>query len=226
MVYNQTKKGNNMGNKIYLVRHAQSEANVNFRILRTKTNMSANITDIGHVQAKETGIYLNSVLNKNADIKIWNSPYQRTRQTAQIIKDNLKDFRYEEEESLYIGERQFGVLDSAENYSHEYKEEVKHYLMHKKEKHDFFVRPSLGESPYDMCLRLDAFINFYLKTTTNTQHVLVLHGAAIKGFLMMWLKKNYEWYNEQNNSHNAAIHYIDEHNKYHGEIFTPSDITG
>ena len=77
-----------MGNKIYLVRHAQSEANVNFRILRTKTNMSANITDIGHVQAKETGIFLNSVLNKNADIKIWNSPYQRTRQTAQIIKDN------------------------------------------------------------------------------------------------------------------------------------------
>lgn len=218
-----------MQNKIFLVRHAQSEANVNFRVLRTITNMSANITETGINQAHQTGVFLSKKLSKDLPLKIWNSPYNRTRQTAKIIKEELKKngFIFEEFESIYLSERQFGVLDNVEHFTTEFHQEAKHYLMHKKQKHDFFVRPPLGESPFDMCLRLDAFINFELNTE-NVQHVMVSHGAAIKGFLMMFLKKDYDWYNEQKNPLNASVHMIEEivkEKNYLGEIFSPNEKT-
>jgi broad specificity phosphatase PhoE len=239
---------------IFLVRHAQSLANVNHEVLKLNTNMSIRLSYIGEIQAKETGQFLaekfllmqglnrelaykanrkraddpeQSPLLKDISIKVWNSPYHRTRQTSQAIKDsfNSKSIKFSEEESIYISERQFGLVDDVVDYHTHFSHEAKHFNLHKNSQHDFFARPPLGESPFDMCIRLDFFLKTILANESHIEnHVVVSHGAAIRGLIMMQQKHNYETF-ACPNPFNASVRLIND-NQYHGEIFCPSEITG
>ncbi len=210
---------------IYLVRHAQSEANIDYNVLKSSTNMSIGLSQLGEHQAKETGIFLAKELSQYNTVKIWNSPYNRTRQTSQIIKQELseKNIHFKEAESIYLSERQFGLVDDVENYIHKYPDEAKHYNLHKESNHDFFARPPLGESPFDMCLRLDFFLKTILPSSTETNHVIVSHGAAIRGLIMMNQNLSYETYNSPN-PYNASVNFICNQELI-GTIFTPTKKT-
>jgi broad specificity phosphatase PhoE len=210
---------------IFLVRHAQSNSNVDNSVLHTSTNMSITLTDKGILQAKETGAFLADKIHTQGGIKIWNSPYERTRQTAKIIKDAFKGKKiFASEEHINLAERQFGLIDNVASYMDDYPHEVSHYNLHKEAQQEFFVRPPLGESAYDMCLRLDFFLRCILPSSVEKQHIIVTHGAAMRGLLMMSQKKPYEWYNEQKNPLNASVHAIID-GLYRGEVFTPSEKT-
>jgi broad specificity phosphatase PhoE len=209
---------------IFLVRHAQSQSNEDYKILHTKTNVSVHLTPQGHQQALETGNYFAEHFKDALTyVKVWNSPYDRTRLTAQAIKDTFEStgVQYVQEESIYIAERQFGLVDDTADYPTNHPDAYNHYQLHSKEKKEFFARPPLGESPFDMCQRLDFFLRIILANDTNTNHIIVSHGAAIRGLLMMQQKWNYEKYGEMPNPYNASIHLI-EHEVYKGEIFKPT----
>ena len=210
---------------IYLVRHAQSEANIDYNVLKSSTNMSIGLSNLGKEQARENGDFLSTVLESKSKIKIWNSPYNRTRQTSSIIKEVIssKNIQFSESESIYLSERQFGLVDDVDNYIHKYPDEAKHYNLHKESNHDFFARPPLGESPFDMCLRLDFFLKTILKNSKEETHVIVSHGAAIRGLIMMHQNLSYETYNSPN-PYNASVNLISE-DKLIGTIFTPSKKT-
>lgn len=214
---------------IYLVRHAQSQANVDLNVLKLKTNVAVHLSSIGNEQAKETGWFLANhfLLSPNqSEVKVWNSPYNRTRETAEHIKGALNTAKipFEEEESIYIAERQFGLVDDVHDYHKYFEHEAKHYDLHKQSNHDFFARPPLGESPFDMCMRLDFFLRTVLANESHIDnHVIVSHGAAIRGLILMHQKQKYEEYNCPN-PYNASVRLISEE-KYIGEIFKPSKIT-
>lgn len=212
--------------KIYLVRHAQSEANANYEVLRQKTNIAVHLTPKGILQAQEAGNVLSKELKDSLKIKVWNSPYNRTRQTAEHIKNALikENIRFEEEESIYISERQFGLLDdNAENHI-THKKELDHYKLHKEFNHDFWARPPLGESPFDMCMRLDYFLRNVLIEEYCDAHVLVSHGAAVRGLITMKQKLPFEEYSKMANPPNGSIQLIDG-KEYKGIIFTPNIFT-
>jgi broad specificity phosphatase PhoE len=219
---------------IFLVRHAQSQSNVDLNILKLQANMSVNLSEIGIAQATETGNFLAQYLaNKDIDgcelpVKVWNSPYNRTRDTAEIIKGRLalNFIKFEEEESIYIAERQFGLVDDVQDYhTHDmFTHEANHYNLHKKTKHDFFVRPPLGESPFDMCTRLDFFLKAILPLEEcQKTHIVVSHGAAIRGLIMMHQKQKYEEYACPNPA-NASVRQL-YGKQYRGEIFKPTKAT-
>ncbi len=211
---------------IYFVRHAQSTANIDANVLKTATNMSIGLSEIGQQQAQETGVFLSDHFSSENSIKIWNSPYNRTRQTAQAIKDNLikSNLKFAEEESIYVAERQFGLVDDVEDYHKNYPYEAKHWQMHKEHSHDFFARPPLGESGFDMCLRLDFFLKHVVGVEKSIEnHIVVSHGAAIRGLLMMNQKWTYEKFN-QPNPFNASVILV-KNNNLEGCIFTPTKKT-
>lgn len=210
--------------KIFLVRHAQSESNEDPRVLIGKTNIGVHLTPKGVLQAREVGVALSDYLkNTQESIKVWNSPYYRTRETANFIKDSLKNsnIQYAQEESIYICERQFGLLDDHQESHLTHVNEHNHYKLYANNKHDFWVRPPLGESPFDMCLRLDNFIRTVLAEKSYDNHVIVSHGAAIRGFIMMKQKLSFEEYTGMPNPHNASISLIDG-DEYKGVVFTPT----
>lgn len=212
---------------IFLVRHAQSESNIEPLILKTKTNIGIELSNIGISQAKQTGSFFSSYFKNNKEnIKIWNSPYNRTRETAFFIKEDLSlnNIKFFEEESIYLSERQFGLVDDVDNYSSCFKHESNHYQLHKKSNHDFFARPPLGESPFDMCLRLDFFLKTILVNEPNIKnHIIISHGAAIRGLILMQQKKKYEEYTYKN-PYNSSVTLIQNDN-YLGQIFCPDNIT-
>ncbi len=212
--------------KIYFVRHAQSTANIDANVLKTATNMSIGLSDVGKNQATETGRFLSNHFSPNDSIKVWNSPYNRTRQTANTIKDSFgkAKLKFSEEESIYIAERQFGLVDDVADYHKNYPYEAKHWQMHKEHSHDYFARPPLGESGFDMCLRLDFFLKHVLGAEQSIEnHIVVSHGAAIRGLLMMNQKWTYEKFN-QPNPFNASVTLVKD-NKLEGCIFVPSKET-
>ncbi len=212
--------------KIYFVRHAQSTANIDANVLKTATNMSIGLSDVGKEQANETGLFLSNHFSPNDSIKVWNSPYNRTRQTANAIKGSLgkAKLKFSEEESIYIAERQFGLVDDVADYHKNYPYEAKHWQMHKEHSHDYFARPPLGESGFDMCLRLDFFLKHVLGAEQSIEnHIVVSHGAAIRGLLMMNQKWTYEKFN-QPNPYNASVTLVKD-NKLEGCIFVPSKET-
>jgi broad specificity phosphatase PhoE len=218
---------------IFLVRHAQSQSNVDPNILKLQTNMAVELSEIGHAQAKETGLFLAENLKIRGNdgyglpIKVWNSPYNRTRQTSKIIKDilRMKGIAFEEEESIHIVERQFGLVDDVVGYHthQDFKHEANHYNLHKSSNHDFFARPPLGESPFDMCTRLDFFLKVILPNDGNKNHIVVSHGAAIRGLIMMHQKQKYEEYTCPNPANASVRQLADKH--YRGEIFKPTMTT-
>ena len=74
---------------IYLVRHAQSQSNVNPFELHKTPNPSIQLTPTGLEQIQQTAEFFKKTLT-NDNVVVWNSPYQITRQTAKVIKDLLK----------------------------------------------------------------------------------------------------------------------------------------
>lgn len=213
--------------KIFLVRHAQSESNHDVSVLTEKTNIGVHLTQKGVLQAREAGLSLAQYHNETKEsIKIWNSPYFRTRETASHIKEALKkqNISFDEEESIYICERQFGLLDDNPHSHLTHPEEHNHYKLHANNKHDFWARPPLGESPFDMCLRLDAFIRTVLNEKPYDNHIIVSHGAAIRGFITMKQKLSFEEYTSMPNPHNASIQLIDNH-EFKGVVFTPKTLS-
>lgn len=213
---------------IYLVRHAQSYANIDTAILLNNSNMSIGLTDVGNNQADELAnwIYKETEKNNKSQLKIWNSPYERTRITAKIIKNQLNKNKisFLEEESVYLSERQFGLVEDIADYKKQKPDELKHYLKHKATAHDFFVRPPLGESPFDVSIRIDFFIQSILKKQNKTNHIIVTHGALIKSFIMMWFNYTYEDYNNLKHPDNTSVIKISKKNGQweFKEIFVPS----
>jgi broad specificity phosphatase PhoE len=217
-----------MKSNIFLVRHAQSQSNIDEQILKEQTNVGIHLTDTGIQQAKEVGDFIvSNYYSHLKPLKIWNSPYNRTRQTANEIKKQLKNnkIHYIEEESIYIIERQFGLIDDAINYQKSHPVEYSHYLLHNKENKEFFVRPPLGESPFDMCMRLDFLLRCVISQEPEYQHIIVSHGAAIRGLVIMQEKLPYEDYFKIPNPSNASIHHLDANNGYKGKIFEPAQIS-
>lgn len=209
--------------KIFLVRHAQSESNEDPRVLIGKTNIGVHLTQKGVMQAREVGFALTEYHRDTKEtIKVWNSPYYRTRETAKFIKESLTNagISFDQEESIYICERQFGLLDDNEEAHLTHVKEHNHYKLHANSKHDFWARPPLGESPFDMCLRLDNFIRTILFEKHYDNHVIVSHGAAIRGFITMKQKLSFEEYSNMSNPHNASISLIDGE-EYKGVVFIP-----
>jgi broad specificity phosphatase PhoE len=87
---------------IILVRHGQSEANVDLSIHRTIADHKIKLTELGVSQAIEAGHSLNKLLRPEDTVQFYVSPYLRTRQTFDYMSKALDKgkWRYSEEPRL------------------------------------------------------------------------------------------------------------------------------
>lgn len=216
----------NVNSSVFLVRHAQSQSNHDYRVLHNITNMKVDLTEKGVVQAKEASIYLSNLIKQvgeNRVVIFWNSPYTRTRRTSQIIQDNLDNkIRFFSKESIYIVERNFGMVDSLDNYENKYSEESKYYKRHRDAGDTFFCRPPLGESPFDLAMRMHQFYIQEILTKPEYIHVIVSHGASLRALNLMVNNLPYENF-LSSNPNNASVNSFGENGM--NELFCPSEKT-
>ena len=85
--------------RVFLVRHGQSEANLDWAVNQRVADHAIKLTEDGLKQAVEAGKFLAGYFKEQfasdkwgdpliPSIRLWNSPYQRTRQTSDEILRN------------------------------------------------------------------------------------------------------------------------------------------
>ena len=201
---------------IFLIRHGESIANVGANFEKRIPDHLVTLTENGIAQAQENGKWLADYCKlKNIDLskaRIWRSPFMRTRQTADEFNKflGITDIR----EDITLTEQQFGLFDSIPESDWEklYPNEYFEYKRQCSNLGKFYARVPLGESPFDVAIRVHQFTGTIYrdleKSGVDTLFVFT-HGTTLRAFLLRWFHYSPEWYQEERNPKNCWIREID-----------------
>lgn len=204
---------------IFLIRHGESIANIGANYEKRIPDHLVSLSEQGFEQAKENGKWLaNYCKEKNIDLssaRIWRSPFLRTRQTCDEFNKflGIQDIR----EDITLIEQQFGLFDSISESDWEkiYPNEYFEYKRQCSNLGKFYARPPLGESPFDVAIRIHQFMGTihrdYEKRGVDTLFIFT-HGTTLRTFLLRWFHYSPEWYQEERNPKNCWIREIDGEN--------------
>jgi 2,3-bisphosphoglycerate-dependent phosphoglycerate mutase len=218
--------------KIFLVRHGQSEANVDKSVYLTTADHAIQLSSLGRKQAAQAGSYLSKYFNEHnisgEKIRLWTSPYLRTRETADSIEEACGQFLTDRCEDILLCEQQFGLFDGIpdEELSKHFPKEYEHYEKCKEHEGEFWARMPLGESRFDVALRIRLFFGTIQRDAEkhNIHNVIVVcHGVTLRAFVMSWRHHNPEWFEGERNPTNCAIRLLSD-DEDRGYIFK-ADLT-
>lgn len=207
--------------RIYLVRHGESEGNLDTTLYLNKADHSMNLSPKGIGQAMTAGLKLNKELSSivNTDktsikkIRLWASPYTRTRQTAEEMMRYISTVPCDYRESILLVEQQFGLFDglSDKEMMDKYPNEKLHYDKCSSHEGRFWARMPLGESRFDVCCRTHQFFGTLhrdLRDNDIDTVIIVSHGVTIRAFIQGYLNLPYEWVDANSNPDNCSIQLI------------------
>jgi broad specificity phosphatase PhoE len=177
--------------RLWLVRHGQSQANVAREIAAEAghheigidvRDVDVPLSELGHLQAKATGDWFAALPKGERPEVMLSSPYLRTRQTAKIICEAgalaggparpIIDER--------LREREFGIFDRLTDIGirERYPDEAAHKAMLGK----FYHRPPGGESWADVILRLRSVLNTINLHYSDRRVLVVCHQVVVLCF--------------------------------------------
>ncbi|KAK7366740.1 hypothetical protein VNO80_08737 [Phaseolus coccineus] len=200
--------------RIILVRHGESEGNVDESVYTRIPDPKISLTQKGRDQAEACGNRIKQMIEKeqgqNWQVYFYVSPYQRTLQTLQHLarpfeRSRIAGFR----EEPRIREQDFG------NFQNREKMRVEKALRQLYGR--FFYRFPDGESAADVydritgfreTLRTDINIGRYQppgEKKTEMNLVIVSHGLTLRVFLMRWYKWTVQQFEGLNNMGNGNM---------------------
>ena len=209
--------------RILLVRHGQSLGNVDPTVHRTMADHAIPLADEGIVQARIAGEhiadYYDALYNTPSPgtkphIRLWVSPYARTRQTADEIQAVAGEWITDRREHMLLCEQQFGLFDGVadEDLPRLLPQEHAYYQKCVDFGGRFWARLPQGESRFDVAVRVhQAFGTFQRDRTQNgiDNIIVVCHGVTIRAFVMMWCHLPPEWFESSSNPANCAIRILE-----------------
>ncbi|QMU72217.1 histidine phosphatase family protein [Streptacidiphilus sp. P02-A3a] len=165
--------------RIVLVRHGESEGNVDETIYERVPDHALELTRRGRKQAVATGEELRAVLG-DEPVQVYVSPYLRTRQTFDLLALDPERLRVMEEPRLR--EQDWGNLQDVEDIHRQRRARAAYG--------HFFYRFTQGESGADVYDRVGAFFETLHRNFDNPDYppnvVLVTHGLMMRLFCMRW----------------------------------------
>ena len=203
---------------IFLIRHGESVSNAGDNYVKRIPDHLVELTDNGKRQAYESGLWLADYCKKKeidlSTARIWRSSFVRTRQTADEFNRSLgiTDIR----EDITLTEQQFGLFDAIpqEKWGELYPREYEEYCRQLQNFGKFYARLPLGESPFDVAVRVHQFLGTihrdYEKHGVDTLFVFT-HGTTLRTILLRYFHYSPEWYHEERNPRNCYIREIDGH---------------
>jgi len=213
--------------EILLVRHGFSKGNEDVKTHHTLPDHVIPLTDKGFEQAKEAAGKIQKYLQEKYEavsaaaphhkVRMWTSPYLRTRQTADVIQQQAlwKDGSsvvMDRKEDVSLCEQQFGLFDglSDEELKEKFPNEHAHYTKCEKFEGRFWARMPLGESRFDVSLRVhQAFGSWQRDVKDDIKTIIVVsHGVTIRAIVMRWLHLPFEWFEKEPNPKNCSVRVI------------------
>jgi len=218
--------------RIFLVRHGQSISNVNARIYAEMSDHVIPLSDAGRQQASDAGAFLRKYLGKLprdesfSAVRMWTSPYRRTRETADEIQGAIGDaVALDRREHINLCEQQFGLFDGVpdEELPIRFPNEHAHYQKCVNHEGKFWARVPLGESRFDVAVRVRETFGTFLRDAERWQYkniIVICHGVTLRAFVMQWLHLTPEWFEAEGTPGNCWIRLIDDDGDQ-GYIYTP-----
>ncbi|MBO7293719.1 MAG: histidine phosphatase family protein [Clostridia bacterium] len=201
---------------IFLIRHGESVANVGENYEARLPDHLVPLTARGREEARREGEWLADYCRRRgldlSRARLWRSPYRRTRETAEEFNRSLGIS--EVREDITLVEQQYGLFDSLppEAWEREYPREYAEYRRQMENGGKFYARLPLGESPFDVAVRVHQFMGTlhrdYGKHAADPVFIFT-HGATLRAFLLRWFHYSPEWYHGEWNPKNCWIREID-----------------
>jgi len=208
--------------RIVLVRHGESQGNVDPSIHHATADHAVPLSARGHDQAREAGRRIDLHFRERfgtpgaaPHVRMWVSPYRRTRETAAAIRETAGAWITDVREHVLLCEQQFGLFDGLEDdeVARQFPEEAAHYDKCLRFGGRFWARMPLGESRFDVSQRVhQAFGSFHRDQQEHgiDELIVICHGVTLRAFVMMWCHLSPEWFEAEPNPHNAAVRILDD----------------
>jgi len=231
--------------RIFLVRHGMSRANADWSENRRVADHAIELTEEGKEQAKRAGEFLANYFREHlgsspqpTKIRLWHSPYRRTRQTADGVEEACRISRpghpadgqswfFDRKEHFLLHEQQFGIFDglSDEERRNLYPAETEHYEKCKQFEGKVWAKLPMGESRIDVARRMHQAFGTFKRDEEKHEIeniVVVGHGTTNRCFTMAWLHMAPEWLEKESNPKNCSIRLL-ENGEDKGYIFKGFD---
>lgn len=212
--------------RIFIVRHGQSQGNVSKEIYKTVPDYALQLTDLGKQQASQCGENITNELGVNPSVQFYVSPFWRTRQTylgitkaiqGRVINTHpvikyYEDPRLREQEWGQNMESRDGYKDKIEEYRDSYG-------------HFYYRFRDGGESCADVFDRVSDFMNTlhrdFKKTDFPRNVIIVTHGMTMRLFIMRWFHISVEEFEALGNPKNAEYYLLEREDNEKYVLRTP-----
>ena len=186
--------------RIILVRHGESEGNLDKAIYADKPDYALLLTETGMKQASNAGAELKRIIG-DEKVKFFISPHFRTRMTFEGITPHFSREQVTYVEEPRLREQEWGHFRNEND--------GKEVDRQRDEFGTFYFRIPDGESAADVYDRVSDFFGTmhreFLKPNFPENVIIVTHGMTIRLFLMRWFHWTVEEFERYHNPENCQI---------------------
>ncbi|MDQ3004530.1 MAG: histidine phosphatase family protein [Chloroflexota bacterium] len=187
-------------NRIILVRHGESEGNADKSHYRTIPDYALMLTPNGVAQARQAGREIKEIIGSE-NIHVYLSPYFRTRQTCQYIRESIETNVVKTTEDPRIRELDWGHLRHPDD-----NEEI---IRARDSYSTFYYRIPDGESGADVYDRVSTFLETLHRDFNKKEYpqntLIVTHGLTLRLLLMRWFHWTVEEFENLRNPRNCQV---------------------
>ena len=187
-------------NRIILIRHGESQGNIDINQYITVPDYALNLTAKGIEQSKRAGDKIKEIIGSES-IHVYLSPYVRTRQTFQQLKTRIETNILKVVEDPRLREQDWGHFRHPEA-----NEEI---VRARDSFGTFYYRISDGESGADVYDRVSTFLETLHRDFNKSRYpqntLIVTHGLTLRLFLMRWFHWTVEEFENLRNPLNCQV---------------------
>lgn len=182
--------------RIILVRHGESEGNIDDHIYETVPDHALHLTELGREQVVEAGRQLRDLIGDES-VRMWVSPYVRTLESARLLGLGVAedDMRLEPR----LREQDWANFQDPVQIQKE--KAIRNEYGH------FWYRFTNGESGSDVYDRVSTFLESlhrnFAEDDMETNVVIVTHGLTMRLFCMRWFHWSVEYFESISNPDNG-----------------------
>jgi broad specificity phosphatase PhoE len=187
-------------NRILLIRHGESQGNIDINQYQTVPDYALSLTPKGIEQSKEAGDKIKEIIGSES-VHVYLSPYIRTRQTFQHLKTSIETNIKKVVEDPRIREQDWGHLRHP-NENEEIRRQRDGFST-------FYYRIPDGESGADVYDRVSTFLETLHRDFNKKEYpqnaLIITHGLTLRLFLMRWLHWTVEEFEILRNPRNCQV---------------------
>ena len=202
--------------RIILIRHGESEGNINKKVYREKPDYTLLLTETGISQAQHLGEKLLYLFEKEHSY-FYVSPFWRTRMTFENIVKCFPREQFSYNEEPRIREQEWGHLRTVS--------EIEIIEKERKNYGSFYYRIPDGESAADLYDRVSDFFDTLFRDFEYQDFpenaLIITHGMSIRVFLMRWFHWTVEEFESYKNPGNCDMYILEKQENGKYELITP-----